>query len=89
MAACAAALALVSWLIWLGLEGFATRLGSELLVVGFMLVGGGAAYLGAARVLRLEELVLLRTLLRRGRGVAPQALEVPRADETQAVEGPE
>jgi putative peptidoglycan lipid II flippase len=87
MAACAAALGVVSWLIWWALRGYATNLGSELLVVGLMVAAGGAAYLGAARLLQLEELALLRTLLRRRRGGPPLAAELERADASQAVEG--
>ena len=71
MAVCAAALGAVSWLIWWGLRDHAYTLGSEFLVVGLMVLTGGAAYLGAARLFRLQELDLLWTLVRRRRGGPP------------------
>jgi putative peptidoglycan lipid II flippase len=91
MAVCAAALGAVSWLIWWGLRSRAHGLGSEFLVVGFMVLAGGAAYLVAARLLHLEELDLLRTLLRRRRGGpppgdAPQQADLRRADADLAIE---
>jgi putative peptidoglycan lipid II flippase len=87
MAVCAAALGAVSWLIWWGLRGHAQSLVSEFLVVGFMVLAGGATYLAAARLLHLEELDLLRTLLRRRRGgPPPDQADLRRADADMAVE---
>jgi putative peptidoglycan lipid II flippase len=91
MAVCAAALGVVSWLIWWGLRSHAHGLVSEFLVVGFMVLAGGATYLAAARLLHLEELDLLRSLLRRRRGGpppgdAPQQADLRRADGAMAVE---
>ena len=92
MAVCAAALGAVSVLIWFTLRSHANTLGSEFLVVSFMVLAGGAAYLGAARLFRLEELDLIRGLIRRRRGgpppgAAPQEAALPRADASLAVEG--
>jgi hypothetical protein len=91
MAVCAAALGAVSWLIWWGLRSHAHTLASEFLIVGFMVAAGGATYLAAARLLNLEELDLLRTLVRRRRGGppsgdAPQQADLRRADADMAVE---
>jgi len=91
MAVCAAALGAVSWVIWWGLRSHAHGLGSEFLIVGFMVLAGGATYLAAARLLHLEELDLLRTLVRRRRGGpppgdAPQQADLRRADADLAVE---
>jgi putative peptidoglycan lipid II flippase len=87
MALCAAALGVVSWLIWWGLRSWAYGLGREFVTVAVMVVAGGAAYLGAARLLRVEELVLLRTLIRRRRGAPPpEQADLRRADADMAIE---
>ncbi len=91
MAVCAAALGVVSWLIWWGLRSHAYGLAREFLVVSFMVLAGGGAYVAAARLLHLEELDLLRTLLRRRHGGpppgdAPQQADLRRADASMAIE---
>ncbi len=65
---CAGALAAVSYGVWRALQGFAAGgfwplLASVLAAVA----AGGAVYLGLARVLKLEELAVVRRLLRRRR----------------------
>jgi putative peptidoglycan lipid II flippase len=63
---CAAVLALVSGGIWYGLHGFAAGGFLPLLVAVAVAVGaGGAAYLGLAKALGLEELTMVWRLLRR------------------------
>jgi len=70
MLVCGGALAGVSWVIWRYTQDFfAGGIWEQLLVVvGIVLVGGGA-YLGLARVFRLEDVDLLRSMIRRRRGV--------------------
>jgi len=64
--ACAGALAAVSYGVWRALEGFAAA-GFWPLLAGVLaaVVAGGAVYLGLARLLGLEELAVVRQLLRR------------------------
>ena len=65
---CAAVLAAVSYAVWRALEDFAAGGFWPLLAVVLLAVAaGGAAYLALARLLRLEELAVLRQLLRRRR----------------------
>jgi putative peptidoglycan lipid II flippase len=67
MLACVVALLLVSVGLWRGLEGYADRGFVALLgiVAGSLALGGGA-YLGVARLLRVDELAVVSRLLRRG-----------------------
>ena len=77
---CSAALALVSLALWHGLRSFADRgLGALIVVVVAVFGCGGLVYLGAAKLLRVEELSVVNLLLRRGR-----ALPTP-PEETEAV----
>jgi peptidoglycan biosynthesis protein MviN/MurJ (putative lipid II flippase) len=69
---CAAALAAVSCGIWWALEDFADRGFVQLVVVVVVAVAaGGAVYLGLAKLLGLEELSVVRQVLRRRRGGRP------------------
>jgi putative peptidoglycan lipid II flippase len=65
--ACTAALAAVSFGLWSGLHHFADR-GLGRLILAVVLVFGisGLSYLAAARLLRVEELSVVRLLWRRG-----------------------
>jgi len=77
---CSAALAVVSFALWHGLRSFADGGLPALIVVVVAVFGaGGLVYLGAARLLRVEELSVVDLLLRRGR-----ALPRP-PEETEAV----
>jgi len=77
---CSAALALVSLVLWHGLRSFAdSGLGALIVVVVAVFGCGGLVYLGAAKLLRVEELSVVNLLLRRGR-----ALPTP-PEETEAV----
>ena len=72
---CAAALAVVSGGLWLGLRGFADGGFLRLVLAVLVAVGaGGLVYVGLARALHLEELAVVRRLLRR-RGAAPSPPE--------------
>lgn len=72
MAVASAALGGVSYGLWRLLEGFFDRgLLEQLVVVGLIVFLGGVAYLGVARLFRLEELSLLRSLVRRRSRAAP------------------
>ena len=65
---CSAALAAVSWGLWHGLRSFAdSGLVPLILVVGAVFGAGGLVYLGAAKLLRVEELSVVNLLMRRGR----------------------
>ena len=65
---CAGALALVSYGVWWALEGVAERgFWGLLAALVAAVVAGGAVYLGLARLLRLEELSVVRQVLRRRR----------------------
>lgn len=69
---CAAALAAVSYGVWWALEDFADRGFVQLVVVVVAAVAaGGAVYLGLAKLLGLEELSVVRQVLRRRRGGRP------------------
>jgi putative peptidoglycan lipid II flippase len=70
MLACGAVLTVISVGLWRGLHAFADRGFAQLLVVVLgSLAFGGLAYVGMARLLRVEELaVVSRLLRRRGRG---------------------
>ena len=71
---CALALAAVSGGLWTALRGFADRGFFALLVAVLIAVGaGGAVYLGLARLLKLEELAVVRQLVRRRRRSAAPA----------------
>jgi putative peptidoglycan lipid II flippase len=72
--ACAVALALVSYGVWRVLEGVAERgFWGLLAAVVAAVVAGGAVYLGLAKLLRLEELSVVRQVFRRrGRRGATQ-----------------
>ena len=63
---CTAAVAAVSVTVWSAVEGWADR-GFVWLIATLLLTvaASGAAYVGAARLLRLEELGLVWRLLRR------------------------
>jgi hypothetical protein len=64
--ACAAVLAVVAALVWQGLRGFAAAGFLQALAVLLLAVAGsGAAYVGAARLVRLEELDQVWALLQR------------------------
>ena len=64
----AAALAAVSYGVWWALQDFAAGGFAQLVVVVVAAVAaGGAVYLGLARLLRLEELSVVRQVLRRRR----------------------
>jgi peptidoglycan biosynthesis protein MviN/MurJ (putative lipid II flippase) len=68
MLVCTAALLVVSVGLWRGLAGFADRGFLQLVIVaGGSLALGGLSYLGVARLLRLEELAVVSSLLHRGR----------------------
>ena len=68
MLVCTAALLVVSVGLWRALAGFADRGFAGLVIIaGGSLVLGGLAYLGVARLLRLEELAVVSSLLHRGR----------------------
>ena len=63
---CAAAVAAVAYVVWLALEGFAEAGFAQALVALLIAVASsGAAYVGAARLLRLEELSLVWNIIRR------------------------
>jgi hypothetical protein len=65
---CSAALAAVSYGVWRALEGYAARGFPQLVVtVAAAVTLGGAVYLGLARLLKLEELSVVRQVLRRRR----------------------
>jgi putative peptidoglycan lipid II flippase len=60
-----AVLAVVGYAVWRGLDGALGRsLAAQLVSVTAALVAGGAAYLGAARLLRVRELSALLSLRR-------------------------
>ncbi|HJW74771.1 MAG TPA: murein biosynthesis integral membrane protein MurJ, partial [Thermoleophilia bacterium] len=66
MAVGTAALAVVSYALWESLQGFAEGGFAQLLVtVVVVFAAGGLVYLAAARLLHVEELGVLRTLVRR------------------------
>jgi len=70
MAVCGAALAGVSWVIWrYSQEFFATSIWAQILVVTAIVLVGGGVYLGLARVFRLEDVALIRSMIRRRRAV--------------------
>ncbi len=71
---CAAALAAVSYGVWTALRDFAGDGFVQLLVtVGVAVTAGGGVYLGLARLLKLEELSVVRQVLRRRRRGTPSA----------------
>ena len=71
---CALALAAVSGGLWFALRGFADRGFLALLATVLVAVGAGAAvYLGLAKLLKLEELAVVRQLLRRRRRAQARA----------------
>ncbi len=77
MAVGTAGLALVSFALWRALRGFADGgLAQLLLTVVVVFAAGGLVYLAVARLLRVEELGVVRTLLRR------RARPVPEVDAT-------
>jgi putative peptidoglycan lipid II flippase len=77
---CSAALAVVSYALWHGLRSVADGgLVALIVVVAAVFGSGGLVYLGAARLLRVEELSVMNLLRRRGR-----SLRLP-PDETEAV----
>jgi hypothetical protein len=66
---CSAALAVVSFALWHGLRSWAdSGLVGLIVVVTAVFGAGGLVYLGAARLLRVEELSVVKLLMRRGRG---------------------
>jgi len=69
---CSGALALVSYVVWHLLRGFADHsLVALIVAVAAAFGAGGAVYLGSARLLHVEELSVLRHLSRRGRRLSP------------------
>ncbi len=77
MAVGTAGLALVSYGLWRALQGFADGgLAQLLLTVVIVFAAGGLVYLAVARLLHVEELGVVRTLLRR------RARPVPEVDAT-------
>jgi len=63
---CAAALGAVSYAVWSSMEGLADEgFGGLLAAVAASVAAGGAVYLALARLLRLEELSVVRQVLRR------------------------
>lgn len=69
---CALALTGVSAGLWYALRGFADGGFAQLLVALVVAVGaGGLVYLGVAKALKLEELAVVRQMLRRRGGPAP------------------
>jgi len=77
---CSIALGAVSFALWHGLRPVAdASLGGLILVVAAVFGCGGLVYVGACRLLRVEELSVVGVLLRRGR-----ALPAP-PEETEAV----
>jgi len=70
MAVCGAALAGISWVIWRSSQSFfATSIWAQILVVAAIVLAGGGVYLGLARVFRLEDVAILRSMVRRRRAV--------------------
>jgi peptidoglycan biosynthesis protein MviN/MurJ (putative lipid II flippase) len=68
----AAALAAVSYGVWWALQDFADGGFAQLVVVVIAAVAaGGAVYLGLAKLLKLEELSVVRQVFRRRRGAKP------------------
>ena len=66
---CAAALAAVSYGVWWALQDFADGGFAQLVIAVVVAVAaGGGVYLGLARLLKLEELSVVRQVLRRRRG---------------------
>jgi putative peptidoglycan lipid II flippase len=77
---CASALSVVSYGVWRALGGWADRgFWGLLAALTAAVVAGGAVYLGLARLLRLEELSVVRQVFRRrrGRGPAPDPDAAP------------
>ncbi len=71
---CAAAAAAVAAALWLALKGFAEGGFAQALVALLIAVAAsGAAYVGAARLLRIEELSLVWSIIRRRARRAEQA----------------
>jgi putative peptidoglycan lipid II flippase len=63
---CAAALAAVSYGVWWALEDFATGgFGRLVAAIALAVLAGAAVYFGLAKLLRLEELAVVRQLVRR------------------------
>jgi peptidoglycan biosynthesis protein MviN/MurJ (putative lipid II flippase) len=63
---CAAALAAVSYSVWRALEDFAAGgFGRLVAAIALAVFAGGAVYLGLAKLLRLDELAVVRQLVRR------------------------
>jgi hypothetical protein len=80
---CAAALAAVSYGVWWALQDVADQGFGPLVVVVVVAVAvSGAVYLGLARLLKLEELSVVRQVLRRRgrRGGAGPEPDPPAAD---------
>jgi hypothetical protein len=64
----------VSFALWRVLQSYADRgLAQLLLSVVLVFAAGGLVYLGIARLLRVEELGVIRTLLRRRARPVPEA----------------
>ncbi len=69
---CTAALAAVSYAVWRALEEYAAGGFPQLVgAVCAAVAAGGAVYLGLAKLLKLEELSVVRQVLRRRRAAAP------------------
>jgi putative peptidoglycan lipid II flippase len=77
IAVCTVALAAVSFALWHALHQFADRgLGRLVLTVVVVFGVSGLSYLGAARLLRVEELSVVRLLWRRGTKVVPTGADL-------------
>ena len=78
---CAAALGVVSYAVWSSMEGLADEGFAGLLAaVAASVAAGGAVYLALARLLKLEELSVVRQVLRRRRRPTPPAAPPPAVD---------
>ena len=81
---CAAAVATVAYVVWRALEGFAEGgFGAALAALLVAVAASGATYIGAARLLHLEELGLAWRLLRRRTGRTTQDEPAEQAEEPE------
>ncbi len=82
MAICAAGSGGVSWGIWRLTEGFFARgIAAQVAVALALVLVGGAVYVSLAKLLRLEDVDLLRSMVRRRRPLPAVAGDAPPGDE--------